>query len=204
VQRASEYELNSVLFELAVQLPTQLRLEPSAEQVADDVDDGDLLGGPDCCDLARELDPDRARAKQQHSFCFPERLVAVAEACSGPAGVLGAALTGKWVTRPGGEHDEVGNELLARPEHDPVRVDLYCSITDHATVLKQSVIGEMDAIRRGRIDERTGGGDVVLERTLRLDQHYIGFLIERLGYGDPAVAAADDYNGWRFSIRRHN
>src|SRR5829696_693818 len=166
VQRASEYELNSVLFELAVQLPTQLRLEPSAEQVADDVDDGDLLGGPDCCDLASELDPDRARAKQQHSFCSAERLVAVAEACSGLAGVLSAALAGKRVTRPGSEHDEVWNELLARPKHYPVRADLYCSIADHATVLKQSVIGEMDAIRPGRIDERTEGGDVVLERTL--------------------------------------
>src|SRR5215212_10985472 len=97
-QRASEYELDSVLFELVVQLPTQLRLEPSAEEVADDVDDRDLLGRPDCCDLARELDPDRARAKQQHSVCSAERLVAVAEACCGLACVLGAAFAGKRVT----------------------------------------------------------------------------------------------------------
>ena len=46
----------------------------------------------------------------------------------------------------------------------------------------------------------TEGGDVVLEGILGLDQHYIGFRIERLGYGDPAVAATDDYNTWRFTI----
>jgi hypothetical protein len=67
-------------------------------------------------------------------------------------------------------------------------------------VLEQPVIGELDAIRPGGVDERTEGGDVVLEHLLGLDEHNIGFLIERLGDGDSTVAAADDHDSRRFTI----
>src|SRR5260221_490941 len=45
-----------------------------------------------------------------------------------------------------------------------------------------------------RLDERPPGGDVMHERLGRIDERDVGHAVQRLGDGDAAVAAADDYD----------
>src|ERR1700731_3944429 len=75
-----------------------------------------------------------------------------------------------------------------------MRVDRDGAVPNHSTVGKQPGVGQEDPREPGGIHQGPKGGDVVHEGVLRLDEHDVARLGQRLGPGPPAVPPTDHYH----------
>jgi hypothetical protein len=103
---------------------------------------------------------------------------------------------GRERIRGAGRQDEVIRaDLLPGGQRHPAGIDLRRAVTHDPAAGEQPVVGKVDPRQPGRVDQGAEGGDVVHERVLRLHEHDVGDVVERLRRVDAAVASSDDYGG---------
>ena len=105
-----------------------------------------------------------------------------------------SVLAGNGYLDPGGQDDVVGGDLLARRRHHPVGFHHDGTVPNHSAVGRAAPRREEDPRKPGWIHQRPQSGDVVHEGVLRLDEHHVVRLVQRLGHGGTAVAATDHYH----------
>ena len=195
LQPVAQHELDAALVELAPQLGPELGLVRPGDDVRRDVDDGDPLVRPRARDLAGQLQADGAGADQQHARGTRQRLVRLLVAGVRVAQLGGVRLRRERIRRAARQDEDVGTQLLARPQDDAPRLGVDDPVAHEAAVLQQAVERVERARQPGRIDEDAEGRDVVGERLLRVDEDDVGVGVETLGDVDAGVAAADHDDG---------